>query len=123
MPASENNVWRVLLVDDDLLVCDSIKRMLEFDGHKVAVTTSAAEALAVCEDQTFDIILIDYLMPVTKGDLLAIAIRERLPLQPIIMITADAEKVDAMQRPPPGVDLVIGKPFRLDGLREAIGKV
>jgi CheY-like chemotaxis protein len=123
MPASENNAWRVLLVDDDLLVCDSIRRMLEFDGHSVIVTTSAEEALAVCDDHIFDVILLDYLMPVTRGDELALAIKERLPHQPIIMITADAEKVEAMQKPPPGVDLVVGKPFRLDGLREAIEKV
>ena len=123
VPAGNNNVWRVLLVDDDLLVCDSIKRMLEFDGRKVEVATNAQEALALCEDRTFDVILLDYLMPVTKGDKLALAIKERLPHQPIIMITADAEKVEAMEKPPPGVDLVMAKPFRLDNLREAIEKV
>ena len=36
---------------------------------------------------------------------------------------SDAEKVEAMEKPPPGVDLVVGKPFRLAGLREAIEKV
>ena len=104
MPVPVNTVWRILLVDDDLLVCDSIKRMLEFDGRKVQVATNADEALALCEDHAFDVILLDYLMPVTKGDQLALAIRERLPHQPIIMITADAEKVDAMNQPPSGVD-------------------
>jgi CheY-like chemotaxis protein len=114
--------FRVLLVDDDPLVCDSIRRMLEFDQHKVKVTTTAADALDVCEKETFDLIILDYLMPVMKGDKLAIALKERFPHLPILMITADAEKVESLNRPP-GVDLLMGKPFQLTELREAIGSM
>jgi CheY-like chemotaxis protein len=97
--------------------------MLEFDRREVEVATSAKEALAFCEKQTFDLIMLDYIMPLMKGDALALAIKERFPKQPIIMITADAEKLESTEDKPPGVDLLMGKPFRLDDLRQAVIKV
>ncbi len=123
MPATSPTVWRVLLVDDDPLVCDSVRRMLEFDRRNVQVATSGKEALALCEKETFDLVIVDYLMPGMKGDVLAAAIKERLPHQPIIMITADAEKLSELNEKPAGVDLLVGKPFRLEDLREAVSKV
>jgi CheY-like chemotaxis protein len=123
MPPTAASSRRILLVDDDPLVCDSVRRMLEFDQRKVEVVNSAEAALAVCERETFDLVILDYLMPVTKGDKLAAAIKEKFPALPIIMITADAEKVHSLEDKPPGVDLMVAKPFRLEDLREAVGKV
>lgn len=123
MPATPTSAWRILIVDDDPLVCDSLRRMLEVDGRQVAIAISAGEALALCDKQAFDLVIIDYLMPVMKGDKLALTIRERFPDKPIIMITADAEKLESLKENPPGVDLVIGKPFKLGELREAVSRV
>jgi len=123
MPAAPTSTWRILVVDDDPLVCDSMRRMLEVDGRQVALAGSAKEALVHCAKQAFDLIIIDYLMPVMKGDKLALTIKERFPQKPIIMITADAEKVESLKENPLGVDLVIAKPFRLDDLREAVNRV
>jgi CheY-like chemotaxis protein len=117
------SAWRILVVDDDPLVCDSMRRMLAVDGHQVALAGSANEALTLCDKEAFDLIIIDYLMPVMKGDKLALAIKERFPHKPIIMITADAEKLESLKENPAGVDLVIGKPFRLDDLRQAVSRV
>jgi CheY-like chemotaxis protein len=123
VPATTPTVWRVLLVDDDPLVSDSIRRMLEFDQRQVQCVTSGAEALCLCEKQDFDVVLVDYLMPVMKGDVLAIKLKELCPNLPIIMITADADKLAPTVEPPAGVDLLIGKPFQFDALREAVNKV
>jgi CheY-like chemotaxis protein len=123
VPAIITAAWRVLLVDDDPLVCDSIRRILEFDQHRVKAAATAAEALTFCENQTFDLVILDYLMPEMKGDKLAIAIKERFPNLPIIMITADAEKVESLEDRPAGVDFLMAKPFQLAGLRGAIIKV
>lgn len=95
--------------------------MLEFDHHRVKVVTAAPDALEVCEKEAFDLIILDYLMPLMKGDKLALALKERFPRLPILMITADAEKVESLENRPPGVDLLMGKPFQLNELREAIG--
>lgn len=123
MPATTTSAWRILVVDDDPLVCDSLRRMLEVDGRQVALAVSAKDALTLCDKQAFDLIIIDYLMPVMKGDKLALVIKERYPDKPIIMITADAEKLESLKENPPGVDLVIGKPFQLNELREAVSRV
>src|SRR6516162_4192490 len=98
MPATSTAAWRILLVDDDPLVCDSIRRMLEFDQQTVQVATSAQDALAICERERFDLIIVDYIMPVMKGDKLAVLLKERFPDLPIIMITAAAEKVESPNR-------------------------
>ena len=123
MQGTITSTCRVLLVDDDPLVCDSIRRMLEFDRHKVHIAPGAAEALAICEKHSFDVIILDYIMPVMKGDQLAVRLKERIPDRPIIMITADAEKVDSPEKKPPGVDLIVCKPFQLEDLREALSNV
>jgi CheY-like chemotaxis protein len=112
----------VLLVDDDPLVSDSIRRMLEFDRRNVKAVSNGPDALALCEKETFDLIILDYLMPGMKGDILAITLKARHPSVPILMITADAEKLDTMSELPAGVDLIMGKPFQLADLRDAVNK-
>lgn len=123
MPAPTASAWRILLVDDDPLVCDSVRRILEFDQRKVEVATNANDALAICEKEKFDLVILDFMMPVMKGDRLAVLLKERFPQLPIIMITADAGKVESPELKPEGVDLVVGKPFRLEELRDAVSKV
>ena len=113
----------ILVVDDEPLVCDAVKMMLEFDGHIVETVGSGKDALAMLEKSKFDLIITDFAMPVMKGDELAAAIKARNPKQPVVMITAYAEMLQASGNPLTGVDLVISKPFLLENLREAIAKV
>lgn len=97
--------------------------MLTFDGHEVYTANSAREALDVFEKDKFDLVITDFAMPVMKGDELAVAIKERAPGQPVIMITAYAEMLETSGNPLSGVDRMISKPFLLDDLREAIAAV
>ena len=113
---------RVLVVDDDPLVADSIRRMLQFDGHQVETAASAEEALAVFEDKTFDLALVDFEMPKMKGDQLAQAIKARVPGQPVVMFTGYAEAVSSRATENGGVDMVLGKPFNLEELRKTLAK-
>jgi CheY-like chemotaxis protein len=112
--------WRILLVDDDALVRDSMRRMLEFDQHTVVPAGSAVEALALSEKAAFDLAVLDYVMPITKGDQLARALKQRFPDLPIIMITADAEKLESPENRPAEVDILLGKPFQIADLRDAM---
>jgi CheY-like chemotaxis protein len=114
---------RILVVDDDPLVCDSIRRMLAVDGHVVETALSGEQALALFEIRKFDLILTDYGMPVMKGDKLAAAIKALVPNQPLGMFTGYAEAMQSSDQPLPGVDLVISKPFGLEELRQAITKL
>jgi CheY-like chemotaxis protein len=114
---------RILVVDDEPLVCDAVKMMLDFDGHLVTTAGNGKEALAIFGRDQFDLVITDFEMPVMKGDELAAAIKARAPKQPVVMITAYAEMLQASGNPLTGVDLVISKPFLLENLREAIAKV
>jgi CheY-like chemotaxis protein len=113
---------RILVVDDEPLVCDAVKMMLNFDGHVVETVGSAKDALALLERSKFDLVITDYQMPVMKGDELAAAIKARDPKYPVVMITAYAEMLQASGNPLTGVDFIISKPFLLENLREAIAK-
>jgi CheY-like chemotaxis protein len=114
---------RILVVDDEPLVCDSIKRMLVFDGHHVEVAFSAQEALELFEKATFDVALIDYLLPQMKGDELATLMKARKPDLPIILISATAETLQYSDHPPAHVDMIVSKPFALDDLRRILASV
>jgi CheY-like chemotaxis protein len=114
---------RILVVDDDPLVCDSVRMMLAHDGHAVEMALSGQEALQRFVKGKFDLVLIDYAMPVMRGDELAVAIRAQAPDQPIAMITAHAELMESPANPLAGTVFVIAKPFRLEELREVIDKL
>jgi CheY-like chemotaxis protein len=123
MPTPGNQVRQILVVDDEPAVCDAIKMMLKFDGHEVQTADGSKAALSLLEKVKFDLIIMDYSMPGMKGDELAAVIKERLPHQPIIMITAYAEMLKSSSDPLPGVDFILSKPFSLADLREAIAGV
>jgi two-component system, cell cycle response regulator CpdR len=112
----------ILVVDDEPLVCDAVRMMLAFDGHVVETASSGKDALAMFDASKFDLVFTDYMMPGMKGDELAAAIKARRPGQPVVMITAFAEKLQAAGTPLKNVDFVISKPFLLENLREAIAK-
>jgi CheY-like chemotaxis protein len=113
----------ILVVDDEPLVCDAVKMMLDFDGHVVETVGSAKDALETLQEKKFDLVITDFEMPHMKGDELAAAIKARDPKQPVVMITAYAEMLQAAGNPLTGVDFVISKPFLLENLREAIARV
>ena len=111
------------MVDDEPLICDVVKMMLDFDGHVVETVGSAKDALETLQASKFDLVITDFEMPGMKGDELAAAIKARDPKQPVVMITGYAEMLQAAGNPLTGVDIVISKPFLLENLREAIAKV
>jgi CheY-like chemotaxis protein len=110
---------RILVVDDEPSVGNAVKLLLKIDGHEVEATNSGKAALAMFKPGRFDLVFTDFTMPGMNGDQLAAAIKADAPGQPIVMITAHAGTLPRS----PDVDLILGKPFRLAHLREAICKV
>jgi two-component system response regulator HydG len=123
MAMAENPGRRILVVDDESFVCDSIKSILASDGHQVVMAFSAEEAMKAFRAGEFDIVITDYEMPVMKGDKLAAAMKALRPGQPIILITAYAESLRHKGNFPLGVDLVMPKPFALQEMREAVQRL
>ena len=110
---------RILVADDEPAVGDTVKMLLRIDGHEVETTNSSQEALGLFESGRFDLIFTDFAMPGMNGHQLAAAIKAGAPEQPIVMVTGHAGTL----LPSPDVDFVVGKPFQLEDLREAIAKV
>lgn len=123
MSAPGISARRILVVDDEPLVCDSTKRILAYDGHQVVTASSAAEALALFQNGKFDLVITDYEMPVMKGDALAVAIKTLVPQQPVLMITAYVEPLLTAGDSLTGVDLMVSKPFTLPELRQAVANL
>jgi CheY-like chemotaxis protein len=122
--STEGNQGRkILVVDDEPAVGEAIKMMLEHDGHKVQMADSGKAALSLLEQGSFDVVFTDYSMSEMKGDKLAVAIKERLPSLPVVMITAHADVLLASSNPLTGVDFLLSKPFLMADLREAVVRV
>jgi len=111
---------RILLVDDDRTVRETMMRILVIDGHSLEAAAGAEEALQKFKRGKFDLVMLDLEMPGMRGDELALAIREIAPEQTIVLLTAYGEVFNAMKECPPGVSRVFGKPFGFETVREAL---
>jgi len=110
---------RILLVDDERFVRESIARLLSKDEHTVVEANNGAEAFAVFTRGQFDLVMTDFEIPFMKGNELAARIKHLAPCQPILMITGYGK------RPGPDnpVDAVLNKSLDLDQLRTAMAKL
>lgn len=121
--AKPSNHFRILVVDDEPLVCEAVRMLLVFDGHSVEVARDGATALTLVTPDKFDLVMVDYEMPGMKGDQLAALLKDRFSQLPVLMLTAHGDMLRSSGQPLPGVDLIVDKPFRLDTLREGIAQV
>ncbi len=113
---------RILAVDDNKSNRDLLKRRLTHEGHFVVVVESGNRALSILEDQSFDLILLDLLMPGMTG----IEVLERLKADerwhaiPVIMISGLQEADAAIRCIEAGAEDYLTKPFNLVLLRARI---
>src|SRR5689334_19937605 len=109
---------RILVVDDEPGIQQSLKMLLEFDGHQVDTAGGGEEALRKFAPGNYDLVITDFSMTGMKGDELALALKRAAPQMPVLLLTAFPPPTR-----PPGVDLVMTKPFYIAGLREALAKL
>lgn len=111
---------RILVIDDDAELQETIVEILQQAGFDVAMERSAESALERLEKEGFDIILLDLLMPGMGGMEALPLVKKACPKAKIIMITAFAtvdNAVDAMKR---GADDYLSKPFKVNELLTTI---
>jgi DNA-binding NtrC family response regulator len=107
---------RVLIVDDERSILDTLQILLRGKGFEVAAAQSGREALERLDEFSPDVILSDIRMPGVSGlDLLA-AVRERDPEVPVILMTAQASLQSAVQAVNQGAFYYLQKPFSNDEL-------
>src|SRR3979490_1204779 len=80
----------LLVVDDDRRIRDLLSRFLFSEGYRVTTANSAAEARTKLESLSFDLLVLDVMMPGETGFQLAKSLRESSAV-PILMLTAKAE--------------------------------
>jgi len=112
----------ILVVEDEPLVREVIEVYLREDNHVIVTACNGREGLEKYRAGTFDLVMTDRAMPEVNGDVLAREIKKINAQQPVILLTGFGDLMSGSGEQPEGVDLVVGKPFTLNSLREAITK-
>ncbi|MGD9997772.1 MAG: response regulator transcription factor [Ilumatobacteraceae bacterium] len=107
---------RVLVVDDDRAIRDSLARALELDGYEVALAPDGAVALATIRERRPDVAIVDVMMPNIDGLTVCRVLRAEKDRLPILMLTARTETSDRVAGLDAGADDYLPKPFELDEL-------
>lgn len=109
----------VLLVEDEVDLCNLIKGHLEGDGYAVVQAFDGPTALTLVEQHRPDVIILDWMLPGMDG--LAVCRRVRQShLMPILMLTARSEEIDRVLGLEVGADDYVVKPF---SMRELLARV
>jgi len=111
------------VVDDEAMVRDAIKRLLEHGGCDVEAVDSGEAALNRLALREFDVVITDFSMPGMQGDQLVARIREMLPAQRITMATAFVEEYKIFGQRSASVDFLLLKPFSFKELYQAVEQV
>jgi CheY-like chemotaxis protein len=112
----------VLVVDDEPLVREVLSVYLSEDEHQITTAANGREALEKFRAAEFDLVLTDRAMPEMNGDQFAREVKKLKPAMPVILLTGFGDLMSGAGEKPEGVDLVVGKPFTLNTLREAIAR-
>jgi two-component system response regulator MprA len=107
---------RILIVEDDRAVRDSLRRSLEFNGYEVELANDGAEALAGISSLRPDAIVMDVMMPRLDGIETTRALRSVGNSVPILVLTARDAVGDRVEGLDAGADDYLTKPFALDEL-------
>ena len=103
---------KVLVVDDEKLIVKGIRFSLEQDGYEVDCAYDGEEALSMAQQNVYDMILLDIMLPKIDGYEVCQAIRE-FSNMPIIMLTAKGDDMDKILGLDYGADDYITKPFNI----------
>lgn len=107
---------RILVVDDDRAVRESLRRSLEFNGYQVELAADGQQALDSLGDQRPDAMVLDVMMPKVDGLEVARKLRGTGDDLPILVLTAREAVSDRVAGLDAGADDYLPKPFALEEL-------
>ena len=110
---------KILVVDDEKLLVKGIKFNLENEGYEVETAYDGAAAVELARRESFDLIILDWMMPVLSGSDACMKIREFSDV-PVIMLTARSEDADKLLGFACGADDYVTKPFNILELKARI---
>jgi signal transduction histidine kinase len=116
---------RILIVDDDVALNESLRSTLEAEGHDVTAAAGGQDGIEAFQSARarrapFDVVITDLGMPYVDGRQVIASVRATAPNTPIILLTGWGKGLDSEGEPPPKADRVLGKPPRMRELRAAL---
>lgn len=118
---------RILIVDDDPLIIESLSETLRGDGHHVTATDGGQAGIdaflaANAQGKDFDAVITDLGMPYVDGRRVAAAVKSTAAAIPVIMLTGWGQRLSADNELPAHVDRVLNKPPKLRDVRQALAE-
>ena len=115
---------RILLVDDDMEIIESMRYALEAKGYEILVARDGNQGLAMAEREDPDLVILDMMMPKRSGFLVLERLRRTRPVPlRIIMVTANEGSRHKAYAEMLGVDDYIRKPFAMDRLLDSVNRL
>ena len=103
-------MYHILVVDDEFRIRSIIRKYAEFEGHEVTEAADGMEAVLLCRKNSYDLIIMDIMMPELDGFSACREIR-KVSNTPIIMLSARGEEYDRINGFEVGIDDYVVKPF------------
>ena len=101
---------KILIVDDEDMIRAVLREYAEFEGHETSEASDGMEAVKLCRDNDYDLILMDIMMPHLDGFSAVKEIKKFKDI-PVIMLSARGEEYDKLFAFEIGVDDYVTKPF------------
>jgi len=114
--------FTILVIDDDDQVRTLLKDILVYGGHQVIEAADGILGMKYLEEGKFDMVLTDLGMPAMNGWEVAKWVKSKVPRIPVGLITGWGIHLDEEKIKESGVDLVIGKPFQVRDILEAVNQ-
>ena len=115
---------RVLLVDDDAEIVESMRTVLESKGYEILVARDGNQGILMAERENPDLVVLDMMMPKRSGFLVLERLRRSRPVpMRVIMITANEGSRHRAYAEMLGVDDYIRKPFAMDRLLDSVQRL
>jgi DNA-binding response OmpR family regulator len=115
---------RVLLVDDDVEILESMRTVLEARGYEILLARDGNQGLVMAEQEEPDLVVLDMMMPKRSGFLVLEKLRRSRPVPVrVIMITANEGSRHKAYAEMLGVDDYIRKPFAMDRLLDSVDRL
>ena len=122
--AGDDTVKRVLIVDDDAEIVESIRFALETKGYEILIARDGNQGLSMAEREDPDLVILDMMMPKRSGFLVLEKLRRTRPVpMRVIMITANEGSRHKAYAEMLGVDDYIRKPFAMDRLVDSVQRL
>lgn len=119
-PVQPRTKRRILVVDDERNVVLALRSALrKLPNCQVIMATSGPQALELCAQEPFDLLITDFMMPDMDGLELATLVRQRYPQTAIIMVTAYGDSALRAQADSAAIRHILDKPFEVQQIRAA----